>query len=59
MVEKVMGVVLIITGLLFMSGWLNVLGVWLLETFPALGTVEEMLAPDTLQKDIMKKGLGT
>jgi len=57
-VEKVMGVVLIITGLLFMSGWLNVLGQWMLETFPALGTVEEMLAPDTLQKDIMQKGLG-
>ena len=58
MVEKVMGVILIITGILFMSGWLNVLGQWLLEAFPLLGTLEEMLAPGSLQQDIMKKGLG-
>jgi cytochrome c-type biogenesis protein len=57
-VEKIMGVILIITGLLFMSGWLNVFGQWLLEAFPGLGAIEEMFAPDTLQKDIIKKGLG-
>jgi hypothetical protein len=51
-----MGVVLIITGVLFMFGWLNVAGQWLLDTFPGLGTVEEMLAPKSLQKDIMEKG---
>ncbi len=54
--EKVMGVVLIITGVLFMLGWLNVAGQWMLDTFPELGTVEEMLAPKSLQKDIMEKG---
>jgi cytochrome c-type biogenesis protein len=58
LVEKTMGVILIITGLLFMSGWLNVLGQWLLETFPGLGAVEEWFAPNTLQEEIIKKGLG-
>jgi cytochrome c-type biogenesis protein len=59
LVEKAMGLVLIVTGLLFMTGWLNVMGQWLLETFPALGAVEEMFTPDTLQKEIIRKGLGT
>ena len=38
-VERVMGVLLIITGILFMTGSVNTLGFWLLETFPTLGQV--------------------
>lgn len=57
-VEKVMGAVLIITGLLFMMGWMNMIGQWMLETFPWLVQLEDMLAPKTLQDDILKKGQG-
>jgi cytochrome c-type biogenesis protein len=37
--EKAMGVMLIITGILFVTGGFNSLGYWLLETFPTLGQV--------------------
>ena len=56
--EKVMGVMLIATGLLFLTGSMNVIGQWMLETFPALASLEEWLTPKSLQVDIMKKGLG-
>ena len=38
-VEKAMGGLLVVTGLLFVTGTMNELGYWLLETFPALGRV--------------------
>jgi len=38
-VEKVMGGLLVLTGLLFVTGQMTTLSFWLLETFPALGTV--------------------
>ena len=38
-VEKAMGGLLVVTGLLFVTGTFNELGWWLLETFPALGRV--------------------
>lgn len=38
-VEKVMGGMLVITGILFVTGGFNEIGYWLLETFPALGQV--------------------
>jgi cytochrome c-type biogenesis protein len=38
-VEKAMGGLLVLTGLLFVTGTFNQLGWWLLETFPALGRV--------------------
>ena len=38
-VERVMGVVLILTGIAFMTGQMAALSFWLLETFPALGTI--------------------
>jgi cytochrome c-type biogenesis protein len=37
-VEKAMGGLLVVTGILFMTGQMSVLGTWLLETFPWLGT---------------------
>jgi cytochrome c-type biogenesis protein len=38
-VEQVMGLLLVITGVLFFTGSVNEIGFWLLETFPALGRV--------------------
>ena len=38
-VEQVMGVLLVVTGVLFITGSVNEIGYWLLETFPALGRV--------------------
>jgi cytochrome c-type biogenesis protein len=38
-VEKVMGGLLVLTGIAFLTGWINEAGVWLLEWFPALGTI--------------------
>ncbi|SDU10952.1 cytochrome c biogenesis CcdA family protein [Stappia sp. ES.058] len=38
-VERVMGVVLILTGVAFMTGQMAALSFWLLETFPTLGTI--------------------
>ncbi len=39
LVEKAIGVLLVITGILFLTGSMNVIGYWLLEMFPALGRV--------------------
>lgn len=39
LVEKLMGVLLVITGLLFITGSMTVIGFWMLETFPALGAI--------------------
>lgn len=39
MVEKVMGVLLVLTGIAFMSGWIANASFWLLETFPFLATL--------------------
>ncbi len=57
-VEKVMGLILVLTGILFLTGSLNWFGQWLIETFPALARIEELVAPEKLQTDIMKKGQG-
>jgi cytochrome c-type biogenesis protein len=56
--EKVMGALLIVTGILFMTGSMNWIGQWLLDNFPALATIEEHLTPKSLQGEIMKKGPG-
>ena len=55
-VEKFMGVLLVITGILFMTGSINWMGQWLLETFPFLGQVEELVVPENLQQEIFRKG---
>ncbi len=38
-VEKVIGVALVVTGVLFMTGTMSTLSYWLLEAFPDLGTI--------------------
>jgi cytochrome c-type biogenesis protein len=54
-VEKGMGVLLVLTGLLFLTGSMNWFGQWMLETFPALMRIEEWFTPKDLQRAIMKK----
>ncbi|BCP53611.1 cytochrome C biogenesis protein CcdA [Kaistia sp. 32K] len=39
MVEKAMGVFLIVTGILFLTGQMTAMSFWLLETFPALSRI--------------------
>jgi cytochrome c-type biogenesis protein len=39
LVEKVMGGLLVLTGIAFLTGWISEAGFWLLEWFPALGKI--------------------
>lgn len=57
-VEKVMGLLLVLTGVMFLSGSMNWLGQWMIETFPGLAQIEQQFTPESLQMDIMKQGLG-
>jgi cytochrome c-type biogenesis protein len=57
-VEKAMGAVLVITGILFLTGSMNGLGQWMLETFPWLATIEDSVVPHDLQGAILKKAAG-
>ena len=54
-VEKVMGVILVITGILFLTGSINWFGQWLLENVPILGELEQMVAPSGLEGEILKQ----
>lgn len=54
-VEKAMGLLLVVTGVLILTGSLNMFGLWLLETFPGLMAIEEWFTPKDLQREIMKK----
>lgn len=38
-VEKAMGALLVVTGLAFLFGWITTASFWLLEAFPALGSI--------------------
>jgi cytochrome c-type biogenesis protein len=38
-VEKIMGVALVVTGLIFITGTMPLIGNWLLETFPVFGAI--------------------
>jgi cytochrome c-type biogenesis protein len=38
LVEKVLGGMLVLTGIAFLFGWITQASYWLLETFPALAT---------------------
>lgn len=38
-VERVMGVLLVLTGIMFLTGWLQNLSYWLIEQFPWLATI--------------------
>ena len=54
--EKVMGLLLVVTGLLFLFGGQNWFSQWMLENFPALASIEEWVTPESLKEQILKKG---
>jgi len=55
-VEMVMGVLLVLTGVLMLTGSLNWFGQWLIDNVPVLARIEEMLTPQRLQTEILKEG---
>jgi cytochrome c-type biogenesis protein len=55
-VETVMGILLVATGVLMLTGSLNWLGQWLIENAPALGRIEDLVSPERLQSEILKEG---
>jgi cytochrome c-type biogenesis protein len=57
-VEMAMGAVLVITGLLFLTGSINWFGSWLLDAFPSLGRIEEWVTPKDLGAEILQRGTG-
>ncbi len=57
-VEKIMGVIMILTGILFLTGSLNWFGQWLIENVPLLARLEEIVAPKELEREILKRGTG-
>jgi cytochrome c-type biogenesis protein len=52
----VMGVLLVLTGLLMLTGSLNWFGQWLIENVPVLARIEEAFTPEQLQTEILKEG---
>jgi cytochrome c-type biogenesis protein len=55
-IEKLMGVLLVLTGVLMLTGSLNWFGQWMIENVPALTRVEEWFTPHQLQGEILKEG---
>jgi cytochrome c-type biogenesis protein len=54
--EKAMGALLVVTGLLFFTGSINWFGSWLLDNFPALSRIEQAVTPKDLGTEIMQRG---
>jgi cytochrome c-type biogenesis protein len=57
-IEKLMGVLLVLTGLLILTGSLNWFGQWLIDSVPALARLEEWLTPQRLPTEILREGAG-
>jgi len=38
-VEQIVGILLVVTGIMFLTGWMQAFAFWLLATFPILGTI--------------------
>jgi cytochrome c-type biogenesis protein len=55
-VEMVMGAILVLTGLLFLTGSINWFGSWMLDTFPGLARIESWVTPPDLGTRIMQQG---
>jgi cytochrome c-type biogenesis protein len=55
-VEMVMGLLLVATGVLMLTGSLNWFGQWLIENVPVLARIEELFTSTKLQTEIMKEG---
>jgi cytochrome c-type biogenesis protein len=62
LMEKIMGLVLVLTGIAFLNvvDWfsINAFGQWMIETFPGLTTLEERFTPQDLQGEILKQRPG-
>jgi cytochrome c-type biogenesis protein len=56
LLEKAMGALLVITGVLFLTGSQNWFSQWMLEHFPALGHLEDWVSSSTLKDEILTKG---
>ena len=56
LMEKIMGAVLVLTGIAFLNviDWFSIqaLGQWLIETFPGLARIEELMTPEKVQEDL-------
>jgi cytochrome c-type biogenesis protein len=55
-VEMAMGLLLVATGVLMLTGSLNWFGQWLIENVPVLTRIEEAFTPQQLQTEILKEG---
>jgi cytochrome c-type biogenesis protein len=55
-VEMVMGLLLVATGILMLTGSLNWFGQWLIDNVPVLARIEEAFTPRELQTEILKEG---
>jgi cytochrome c-type biogenesis protein len=55
-VEKVMGVFLILTGIMFLTGSIAWMGQWLIDNVPILAEIEGLATPKSLQNEIIKRG---
>ena len=59
LMEKFMGALLVLTGIAFLNIFdgfsINAFGQWMIETFPALTTLEEQFTPADLQREIMNQ----
>ena len=52
------GVAAMAIGLFIAGGSMNVIGQWMLDTFPVLASLEEMMTSRSLQGEILRKGAG-
>jgi len=57
-VEMLMGVLLILTGIAFLTGSITWVGQWLIDNVPFLAEIEAWGTPKDLQGEILKKGAG-
>jgi cytochrome c-type biogenesis protein len=55
-VEMVMGMLLVLTGVLMLTGSLNWFGQWLIDNVPFLARIEEAVTPERLQREILREG---
>ncbi|MGI9476020.1 MAG: cytochrome c biogenesis CcdA family protein [Hyphomicrobiaceae bacterium] len=55
-VERIMGAMLVITGIMFLTGTMTWVGQWMLETFPVLVELEGSFMSNELQQEILGRG---
>ena len=56
MVFVTVSVLLVLTGILILTGGLNWFGTWMIDNVPVLGRLEELFTPKQLQTDILREG---